>query len=151
MKLVIASDHAGVKLKNKLCDILSKKYELEDASPLNTPMDDYPDFAFKVGNKVAKDENSLGILICGTGVGMSIAANKVKGIRCALVTDEHSSKYARRDDDANIIALPSTIDIDLAVACCELFINTEFCTDEEKYYRRKKKVLDYESGEYNEL
>lgn len=151
MKLIFASDHAGVELKDKLIDILNGEYEIVDASTENTPTDDYPDFAFKVGQMVARDEDSLGVLICGTGIGMSIAANKVKGIRCALVSDAHAAKYARRDDDANIIAFASTMNEEKAAECVRLFITTEFCTDEEKYGRRKNKVLDYESGEYNEL
>lgn len=155
MKLLIAADHNGVEYKKRLIDILIKDYVIEDLSPENDPLDDYPDFAIKVGEKVMKyrkedGDEAFGILICGTGIGMCIAANKVKGILCALVKDAHAAYYARYHDDANIIALDSAMDVEFAAECVRIFINTKLC-EEEKYARRVKKVLKYEVGEYNEL
>lgn len=150
MKLIIATDHRGVNYKNSLIELLKDEYEIIDASPENYPTDDYPDFAFKVGHLVNENEGSFGVLICGTGIGMTIAANKVKNIRCALVTSTYASKYARYHDDANVIALDSKMDIEFASECIRIFTNTPLC-EEEKYSRRVKKVLDYENGEYNEL
>lgn len=151
MKLVIATDHNGVDYKSRLIAKLKNKYEIVDASPDNYEYDDYPDFAFRVAKIVQREENCFGVLVCGTGVGMTIAANKVKGIRCALVSSARVARLARRDDDANIIALDSMMDIDFAVECIKIFTSTPFCTETERYGRRKQKVLDYENGEYNEL
>lgn len=82
---------------------------------------------------------------------MTIAANKVRGIRCALVTSARVARLARRDDDANMIAIDSIMEPGFAAECIRIFTSTEFCTTEERYDRRKKKVIDYENGEYNEL
>ncbi len=151
MKLFIATDHNGVEYKKKLIEILKDEYEIVDASPDNYDFDDYPDFAFRVSRLVNENPDSFGVLVCGTGVGMCIAANKVKGIRCALVTSTRVAKFARRDDDANIIALDSQMDQTFASECIRVFTSTPFCTEIERYGRRKKKVLDYESGAYNEV
>lgn len=151
MKLIIATDHNGVDYKSKLIEELKNEYEIVDASPDNYDYDDYPDFAFRVARMVNEDMDSFGVLVCSTGVGMTIAANKVKGIRCALVTSARVAKFARRDDDANVIALDSTMDPIFAAECIRIFTSTPFCTDVDRYERRKKKVLAYENGEYNEL
>ncbi len=158
MKLLIATDHNGVEYKKKLTELLVMDgYVVEDMSEENTPTDDYPDFAFKLSHKlmhyrkVDGEEDAFGILICGTGIGMCIAANKVKGILCALVRDSHAAYYARYHDDANVIALDSSMNPEFAFECIKIFVNTKLCRDDEKYYRRIKKVLDYEVGEYNEL
>jgi len=150
MKLIIGTDHQGTVYKQVLMRLLEREYEVIDASPENHPTDDYPDFAFRVGKMVLDNPGSFGILICGTGIGMCIAANKVKGIRCALCLNAYSSKYARYHDDANVIALDSKMDPDFAYECIKIFTSTQLC-EEEKYYRRVKKVIDYENGEYNEL
>lgn len=152
MKLIIGTDHRGENFKKELIKRLSKDYEIVDASPDNYPTDDYPDFAFRVCKMLLEEDSpAYGILTCATGVGMCIAANKVKGIRCALVNSARVAKYARCDDDANVIALDSeNMDPDFAVECIKVFASTPMNT-EEKYHRRLKKVLDYENGEYNEL
>lgn len=150
-KLIFAADHAGENCKIRLMDILKSEFEIVDASPENTPTDDFPDFAFKASKMVIDNDGSLGVLICGTGIGMCIAANKVKGIRCALVTSGRTARLARRDDDANVIALDSTMDTTVQAECIKLFATTNLCRDEEKYQRRVKKIIDYENGEYNEL
>ena len=119
-------------------------------SPVNDPTDDFPDFAFKVCNEKQKYKDAIGVLICGSGIGMVIAANKVKGMRCALIHNEEEARLARSDDDANIIAFSSLIDVQDAIKCIETFINTELNKD-DKYLRRIKKIIDFENGEYNEL
>lgn len=151
MKLIIATDHNGVEYKKKLIEELQSEYEIVDASQDNYDFDDYPDFAFRVGKMVNETKDCFGVLICGTGIGMSIAANKVKGIRCALVTSARVAKYARRDDDANIIALDSTMDETFAAECIRIFTSTPFCKEVDRYERRKNKILAYENGEYDEL
>lgn len=151
MKLIIGVDHNAVEIKKELIERLKPEFEIVDCGLKNEPYDDYPDFAFKVGNSVLESDGSFGILICGTGIGMSIAANKVKGIRCALVTSGRAARLARRDDDANVIALDSMMDISVIEECIRIFVNTPFCTEKERYQRRKNKVIDYENGAYDEL
>ncbi len=109
MKLYLGADHAGFAVKEKVKRLLDKKkvtYEDLGAYKLN-PKDDYPDFALKVAKKVAKEKDSKGILICGTGIGMGIAANKVKGIRAAMAYDTYSAKMSRLHNDSNILELRS--------------------------------------------
>ncbi len=104
MKFKLASDHAGKGVKEKAKDILQDlKIEFEDLSPKNTSDDDYPDFAKKVVKSLKKEE--FGLLACGTGIGISIAANKHKGIRAALINSPEDAKLARAHNDANILVL----------------------------------------------
>ena len=150
IKLFIGTDHNGVEFKNKLIELIKDKYEIIDESPINYPTDDYPDFAFKVCKSVLANPKSFGVLICGTGVGMCIAANKVDGIRCALANTKRVSELARSDDDTNVLVMDSIVEIKDALEIISTFVNTPFKT-EEKYSRRIKKIIDYENGEYNEL
>lgn len=150
IRLYIGTDHNGVTYKQELIKLLEGEFEFVDCSPVNTPTDDYPDFAFKVGKKVVEDHEAYGVLICGTGVGMCVAANKVDGIRCALVTSERVSRLARSDDDTNIIALDSATPVNEAAEFIRIFVSTPL-NEEEKYHRRINKIIDYENGEYNEL
>lgn len=150
MRIYIGTDHRGVELKKYIIQNLSDLYEFFDMSPTNEPTDDFPDFAFKVSKAKVKDENSVGVLICGSGIGMSIAANKVNGIRCALIHNKQEAILSRSDDDANVIALSSSINPDEAVKCINAFIKTNL-NQNEKYARRIRKIIDYENGEYNEL
>jgi len=106
VNIYIASDHAGFKIKKKIIKIISQLgYEIEDLGPENEDPVDYPDYAKKVTTKVSKYKNSFGILICGSGTGMAIAANKIKGIRAAFCYDIYSAKMARYDNNANILTL----------------------------------------------
>ena len=102
MKIAIATDHNGVKEKKELIELLSK-YEFVDKSPINTDTDDYPDFAFEVATSVVNKEVDLGVLLCGTGIGMSIAANKVKGIRCGHCSTIEQAHLTREHNHANIL------------------------------------------------
>ena len=114
----------------------------------NNENDDYPDFAFDVANKVKNDD--LGILICGNGIGISIAANKVKGIRCARVVDVDDVFKAKTHNGANIIAFGANNDIDKVMEMVNVFIATKYPT-EERHLKRIEKIIKYENGEYNEL
>ncbi|HEY8405585.1 MAG TPA: ribose 5-phosphate isomerase B [Acholeplasma sp.] len=106
MKIALGSDHAGLELKNALVEYLSSKgYEVTDYGTKSVDRVDYPDYATLVSKKVASHEEDLGILVCGTGIGMSIAANKVKGIRAALVFNELTARLAREHNHANVIAI----------------------------------------------
>ena len=128
MKIAIGNDHAGVEFKNKIMqELRSKGYEIVNVGTDTLDSVDYPDFAKEVSEKVLKGEVDFGILICGTGIGISIAANRIKGIRAALCHNEYTAKLARLHNDANIIALGSRVlGTDLGLACIETFVNTEF-------------------------
>lgn len=105
-KVYIGADHAGFKLKEKLKKYFEeKKIPYEDLGVYSSDSVDYPDYAIKVASRVAKEKNARGILICGTGTGMVIAANKVKGIRAVAAYDSYSARMSRYDNDTNVLAL----------------------------------------------
>lgn len=144
MKIAIATDHNGVKEKQAIIKYLeNKEYIILDKSPINTDTDDYPDFAFKVAEAVKNNECDFGILLCGTGIGMSIAANKVKGIRCAHVSSIEDAKHTRIDNDANIIALSYKNNLDDLFSIISTFLETPF-SNEERHVRRINKIREYE-------
>lgn len=142
MRVAIATDHNGVNEKKQIIEQL-KDFELIDYSPVNTDTDDYPDFAIKVGEAVANKEVSLGILMCGTGIGMSIAANKVKGVRCAHCSSYEQAHLAREHNNANIIALSYKLDINELINMIREFLTTE-ASFEERHMRRVEKIIEYE-------
>lgn len=139
----IASDHAGVELKSKLISFLrGKSFRVKDLGPNSTNAVDYPKYAEAVGNEVADEKVDFGILICGTGVGMSIAANKVKGIRAALCGDPLSAKLTRLHNDANILCLGARIiGSELALACVDAFISTEYDPGEDGRHQRRVNLI----------
>ena len=123
-KLYIASDHAGFALKSKLCDRFESLVDLGTNSEESV---DYPDFAHKLTNEILKDAGNLGILICGTGVGMSMAANRVKGIRAGLVSNNEIARLIRQHNNANVLVLPGRfMDEEEAIKSVKTFIETEF-------------------------
>jgi ribose 5-phosphate isomerase B len=104
MKYYIATDHAGVVIKDSVKKMVEDLgHEIIDLGPFSTDRVDYPDFAHKLANAVLEDSNSFGILICGTGIGMSLAANKHHGIRAALCHDAYTAEMARAHNDANVL------------------------------------------------
>ena len=127
-KIPIGSDHAGFELKEQVKEYLAKLgYEPEDFGTTGTESVDYPDYAAKVAGHVSSGERKRGILVCGTGLGMSIAANKFKGVRAALVTDENLAALSRRHNDANVLALGGrTTSPDLARRIVKTWLDTEF-------------------------
>ena len=104
---------------------------------------DYPDYAFKLGKLITSKNADFGIAICGTGIGISIACNKVKGIRCAKVDRIEEAEATRKDNDANIIAFGEKTTLSKALELIEKFINTK-ASDEEKHVRRRQKIAKYE-------
>ncbi len=146
MKLAIGTDHNGTMIKDSLVNILNRNYEIIDCSKNNYETDDYPDYAFSVSELVSSKKADLGILICGTGIGMSIAANKVKGIRCALIHNINEAKLARIHNDANVIALGAYNSIDEMLEMINTFINTSPIR-EERHQNRINKIIKYELGE----
>lgn len=149
MKIAIATDHRGRDLKYDIIDKIKNEFEIIDCSEKNTDTDDYPDFAFVVGKNVVDKDADFGVLICGTGIGMSIAANKVKGIRCALVSSVEEAKLAHEHNNANVLAFSSKLGADKIAECIKEYVTCEH--NGENHIRRVKKIIDYENGTYNEL
>ncbi len=151
MTLYIACDHLGIDLKKELMKHLSNNgIGVKEIGIENTELDDYPDFAFKLGKLVSNEKGALGILICGNGVGMSIAANKVKGIRCVRATSVDDAFKGKNHNGCNVLAIGSNLGVDLAKEIVDTFISTK-PADVERYLKRITKIIDYENGEYNEL
>ena len=151
MKIYISADHKGVELKEQVIDYLNKNnITVIDTNLENYDLDDYPDFAFDVCEKVVKDNDSLGILICGNGIGMSIAANKVKGIRAARAVTVDDAFKAKNHNGANVLALSSEVDIATTKEIIDTFLVTKSATD-DRFKRRISKILAYENGNKNEL
>lgn len=142
MKIGIASDHRGYDLKEYLKNTLTN-YEIVDYGTNSTDSVDYPDYGIKLSEKVRDKDVDFGIAICGSGIGISIACNKVKGIRCAKVSTVEEAMYTRNDNDANIIALSSELDKELAKRIVEKFLSTPFSND-ERHLRRIEKIKKYE-------
>ena len=143
MKIGFASDHRGYHLKEELINELKETYTIVDYGTNSEESCDYPDYAFKLGEAVVNKEVDYGVAICGSGIGISIACNKVKGIRCAKVDNEEEAKITRIDNNANIIALNEKISKEQALKLIEVFINTEF-SNLEKHQRRINKIKEYE-------
>ena len=127
-KIFISSDHAGYKLKEQIKLHLSKKkISFKDMGPYNDDRVDYPDFAHKVAKKVKTNKNNFGILVCGSGMGMSMAANKHKKIRAAMCYSIKNTKLSRLHNNANIITLGSRLTKkNTAFKCIEIFMKTKF-------------------------
>ena len=145
MRLAIGSDHAGFELKEYIKHVLAAKgYTLIDAgTDTNSPVD-YSDFGFKVAKLVSGGEADKGILICGTGVGMSIVANKVKGIRASLAFDLYTAMQSRKHLDANILALGSRVTGQgLAEEIVNVWLNTLF--EGGRHEKRIEKIMQYEA------
>lgn len=139
--IAIGCDHGGYELKQEIIEYLkSNNLEYKDYGCYDTSSVDYPEYAKKVAHVVADGEAEKGILICGTGIGISIAANKVKGIRAALCHDCFSAQATREHNDANIVAMGArVIGPGLAVKIVDTFLNTPFSND-ERHIRRISQI-----------
>jgi ribose 5-phosphate isomerase B len=147
MKIAIGSDHAGFELKEQLRDTLrAAGYEVADLGTASTESTDYPDFAAAVARAVRNGQADKGILICSSGVGMSIAANKIKGIRAALGTNPEEVSFVRRHNDANVLAIGAKYTgAALAGELVNLFLTTEF--EGGRHQRRLDKIKVLEQTE----
>ena len=144
MKIGFASDHRGYRLKEYLKNELEKKnYEIIDYGTYSEESTDYPDYAFKLGENLVSGEVDFGVAICGSGIGISIACNKVKGIRCAKVETKEEAKITRIDNNSNIVAMSEKVKKEDALEIVETFIHTDF-SDLEKHHRRVNKIIEYE-------
>ena len=139
MKIGIAADHWGYKLKEKLKKDLGKKYEILDYGTNSEERTDYPDYALKLGEAIRNKEIDFGVAICGTGIGMSIALNKMKNITCAKVNSVKEAKRAKEHNHANTLAMPGSICACKAKKMIEEFLNAK-PNNEEAYLRRIEKV-----------
>tara|TARA_B100000749_G_scaffold73228_1_gene55002 strand:- start:159 stop:608 length:450 start_codon:yes stop_codon:yes gene_type:complete len=139
-RVVLASDHAGFNLKEEIKKFLIKKRkEVLDLGTKNAKSVDYPDYAHLLSRKMKNNKNQLGILICGSGTGMSMAANKHKNIRAALCYDTKSAKLSRLHNNANVMTIGSRlIKKKVALKCVDTFLNTNF--DGGRHVRRVKKI-----------
>ena len=137
MKIAMACDHGGLRLKNVLKNYLETNgYTVEDFGTYTEDSCDYPDFAGKAAKAVANGTCDRGVVVCGTGIGVSITANKVKGIRAALCHDTFSAEATRQHNDANILAMGArVIGTGLALKIVDTFLNTEF-SGEERHRNR---------------
>ena len=147
MKLVIGSDHAGFPLKEEVRAYLAKAgHEVADLGAYNTEPSDYPDFAEKVGLALLRGDAPRGILICGSGVGVCVAANKIPGIRAGMCHDTYSAHQGVEHDDMNVIVLGArVIGSALAFEVVTAFVGAKFISNEERFTRRFKKVLAIEA------
>lgn len=147
MKIIIGADHRGAELEKKIAEYLkSEGLEVELTTIPTQEADDYPDFAYDVATKVLLNEKAIGILICGNGIGISIAANKIKGIRCARVVNSDDAFKAKNHNGANIIAFGG-ISFEKAKEIVDMFVATKPAS-EERHLKRIQKIIDIESGTY---
>jgi len=145
MTIALGSDHGGFELKTAVLEHLKKQgYDTKDFGVYDTCSADYPDYAVPVCDAVLAGEADLGVLICGTGIGISIAANKVNGIRCALCGDVFSAKMARLHNNAQIVALGGRVlGVGLALEIVDAFLSTPF-SGEERHANRVAKIMKIE-------
>ncbi|ANB60059.1 ribose 5-phosphate isomerase B [Anoxybacteroides amylolyticum] len=146
MKVAIASDHGGIRIRQEIKQLMEEMgIEYIDLGCACEGSVDYPDYALPVAEKVASGEVDRGILICGTGIGMSIAANKVKGVRCALVHDVYSARLTREHNDSNVLAMGErVIGPGLAREIAKVWLTTEF--EGGRHANRINKIHQYEQN-----
>jgi ribose 5-phosphate isomerase B len=141
----IASDHGGYKLKEEIIKKLQEENkEVVNYGTNNSDSVDYPDYASLLCSKITDKEVEKGIVICSTGIGVSMVCNKIKGIRCAKVDNEDEAYFTRFHNDANVIALNGSTDIEKAYNLVKVFLETEF-SDDERHVRRIKKMMENEN------
>lgn len=143
MKIGIGSDHGGYLVKEKIKEYLKDRYEIIDFGTISIESVDYPKYAFLVGEAVVSNEIEKGILICTTGIGMSIACNKVHGVRCAKVDNLEEAVLTRKHNNSNVIALSAKKDIEEINQIIDTFLTTEF-SGEERHVRRVQMIDNYE-------
>ena len=148
MKLGFASDHRGYKLKEELIKYFKEYYEIIDCGTNSSDSCDYPVYAYKLGKLLVNKEVDFGIAICGSGVGISIACNKIKGVYCAKVSTIEEALHTRLDNNTNCVAFGEQTKLEDAIAIIDTFIKTEY-SNLDKHNRRNDLVKDIENGVYN--
>lgn len=147
-KIAIGADHKGFSHKSAIIEHLTKKgFEVIDVGPFNEESVDYPDYAFPVAKKVVQKEVDAGILICYTGIGMSIAANKVKGVRASLVDRVEDAILTREHNDSNVLCMSAkNLSIASAIEIVDAYLKASFAG--ERHLNRVNKLLKIEQGKY---
>jgi ribose 5-phosphate isomerase B len=149
MKIAVAADHAGVPLNEHVIkELRASGHEVEDFGTHDATLpDDYPDYAEKVGRAVREGRAEIGVVVCGSGVGACVAANKLRGVRAALCGDTYSARQSREHDDCNVLCLGARVTgVALALEIVRAFTQARF-NGEERHLRRLAKVLDIEKRE----
>jgi len=150
VKIAIGSDHVGLELKKEIIDYLVEKgIEVKDFGTDSPERCDYPVYGYKVAMAVSSGEFDKGILICGTGVGMSLAANKVKGIRCVVCSEPYSALLSRKHNDTNILAMGArVVGAELAKMIVDCWINAEY--EGGRHQKRVEMIAQIENGKFND-
>jgi len=144
-KVAVACDHAGRELKNAIAELLvARGFEVEDFGTHGNDSVDYPDFASEVARRVGSGKAAFGVLVCGTGIGMSIVANKYRGVRAALCHNEFEARATRQHNDANVLCLGErSVGLGLGLSIAEAFFSTAF--EGGRHLRRVQKIADAEA------
>lgn len=145
MKIAIASDHRGYKLKQELISSLQEKYTIIDLGTNSEESVDFPKYGIALGETIKNKKADLGIAICGTGIGISIAVNKVKGVMCAKISNIEEAQLAKKHNNANVIALSGNTTKEEALKMIEEFLKST-PNKEEKYQRRINQIKEYENA-----
>lgn len=145
MKIALASDHRGYNLKQELIKALKNNYEILDLGTNSTESVDFPKYGILLGETIRDKKADLGIAICGTGIGISIAANKVKNVMCAKIDSINDAKLAKEHNNANVLALRGDLNKEEAIKMIETFLSSKHLQD-EKYQRRIKEIKDYDNA-----
>lgn len=142
-KISIACDHGGLDLKKAIINHYQKVYEFVDCGTYSYDSCDYPDYAIKAAELVRDEEVDFGIVLCKSGIGVSIAANKVKGVRCALLTNTTNATLCHQHNNANVIAMGANdVSEEMAFKIIDAYVNAKF---EERHQKRIDKILSYEN------
>lgn len=145
MKIALAADHRGYNLKQELIENLKENYEIVDLGTDSEDSVDFPKFGILIGETIKNKEADLGIAICGTGIGISIAANKVKGVMCAKIDNLNDAVFAKHHNNANVLAFSANKTKEEALEMINAFLNTTY-NGEEKYQRRIDEIKEYENA-----
>lgn len=147
MKIALGADHGGVDLKDAIREYLQGQgHEVQDLGTLSRDSTDYPDYARKVGESVARGDFDRGILVCGTGQGMAMTANKVRGIRAAVCLDTYSARMSREHNNANVLCLGGrVVGLGLALDILDIWLRSEF-SDSPRHHRRVDKIAEVEQA-----
>ena len=145
MKIGIASDHRGYEKKEKIKEYFKNKYEIIDYGTNSKERTDYPIYGIKLGEKVRDKEVEYGIAICGSAIGISIACNKVKGIRCGKINTPEEAIHAKANDYVNVIAISGEEELETNIKIIEAFLNTKENTQDPIYLKRIQQITRYEN------
>ena len=147
MKISIGSDHGGYQLKTEIANhLIAQGYQVVDFGTNSNDSCDYPDFAYAAAQAVATGDCQYGVVVCTTGMGVSMVANKVKGVRCALCHNENCAEMTRRHNDANMIAFGQKyVSTEVALKALDIFLTTAFEKENERHVRRVNKIVEVEN------